>query len=131
VLSIFFFLLLNVTATAQAQAALSNVLTSNSPLASKRSGMADINDGSHCFTCHLHVHRCTRVFHSGQYCNLFMTYVLDLLSCTDSGCRRVLIAFGWWLHQWTRVCDKPCRPPTGQMQCGFTTKLQWVETCAV
>jgi len=46
---------------------------------------------------------------------------------TDHVCRRVLIAFGWWLGQWTGVCDKPCRPPTGQMQCQFTTRLQWVK----
>jgi len=56
--------------------------------------------------------------------NSVATYVYhDLrtrsLSCTDSGCRRVLTAFGWWLDQWTRVCDKPCKPATGQMQRQF------------
>jgi len=64
------------------------------------------------------------------YCNLFISWH----SCTDSSCRHVLIAFGWCLGQWTRVYDKlctACRPPTGQMQCQFATRLQWVDTCAV
>jgi len=54
---------------------------------------------------------------------LFHDLHTSYLSCTDSGCKPLLTSIGWYLDQWTRVCNKQCRLPTGQIQGQFTLRL--------